>query len=115
MFRYVQLMLNITSYYKLSSGAAKIHFFCTVGLMSKTRPLAAVNAAIAQANAQVGSHISRRARLHCAHAVPRAYARRGTEKLANHRTHIVFIITLKLLRFSIGIICCCLYCELFCG
>jgi hypothetical protein len=55
MFRYVQLMINITSYYTLSSGAAKIHFFCTVGLMSKTRPLAAVNAAIAQANAQVGS------------------------------------------------------------
>ena len=45
---------NVTAYYAASPpppSGAPIHFFAAVGLMSPTRPLAAVKAAIAQANA----------------------------------------------------------------
>lgn len=52
--RYVTFMLNITKYYASSpptDTGKSIHFFCTVGVMSPTRPVAAVQAAIAQATA----------------------------------------------------------------
>lgn len=49
---YVQFLLNITSYYAPSkAGASKTHFFCAIGAMSPTRPLNALLATIAQAQA----------------------------------------------------------------
>jgi hypothetical protein len=51
---YVSFMQNITQHYAASPPPASgrpMHFFCTVGLMAPTRPLAAVQAAIAQATA----------------------------------------------------------------
>ena len=49
---YVQLLMNITSYYAASAtGASKTHFFCAIGAMSPTRPLHALLATIAQAQA----------------------------------------------------------------
>ena len=51
----VSFFHNVTSYYAASPpppSGAPIHFFAAVGLMSPTRPLAAVNAAIAQASAE---------------------------------------------------------------
>jgi hypothetical protein len=52
--RYVSFMKNITEHYAnspLPDSGNPIHFFCTVGVMSPTRPVAAVQAAIAQATA----------------------------------------------------------------
>ena len=50
---YVEFMHNITRWYAASPGGTEpIHFLATVGLMSPTRPVAAVRAAIAQATAE---------------------------------------------------------------
>lgn len=52
--RYVTFIQNITNYYSSSpptNSGKPIHFFCTVGVMSPTRPVAAVQAAIAQVTA----------------------------------------------------------------
>jgi len=51
---YIALLHNVTRYYAASPPPASgkpIHFFCTVGLMAPTRPLAAVLSTIAAANA----------------------------------------------------------------
>ena len=42
-------MQNVTKWYAASPGPAASHFFLTVGPMSPTRPVAALQAAIAQA------------------------------------------------------------------
>ena len=51
---YLALLHNVTRYYAASPPPASgkpLHFFCTVGMMSQTKPLAAVQATIAAANA----------------------------------------------------------------